>query len=148
MQHAAASLRSCMPCSASFRQASSTSCLLLVRRGAPRAASSVCPQARLRSHRSYRQPFSVTCEANIEGGGARALDESQSSWDKLTQRLVSAATVVFFFLLVPQIIKNAANLANGEVGALVAVAWVVSSVSQDPCLLNSDSFEGSYRSAI
>lgn len=71
-------------------------------------------RGRLRVHAASRPPDGET--------GV----QSSSNWDSVTAKLVSAATVVFFFLLVPQIVKNAVNLLNGDVAALTAIAWVVS----------------------
>lgn len=48
-----------------------------------------------------------------------------TGWGGVTAKLVSAATVIFFFLLVPQIIKNASNLLAADMAALKAIAWVV-----------------------
>ena len=57
-----------------------------------------------------------------------------STWDKTTSLLVSGATVVFFLLLVPQIIKNATNMMHGDLRALAAIAWVVRSCFRIPFL--------------
>lgn len=52
-----------------------------------------------------------------------------ANWDRTTGWLVDAATVPFIFLLVPQVMKNAANLSAGNAGALAALSWVV----RPPC---------------
>jgi hypothetical protein len=46
-------------------------------------------------------------------------------WDRSTARLVDASTIVFVFLLLPQILKNAKALAAGNAAALAGLSWVV-----------------------
>ena len=48
-----------------------------------------------------------------------------ATWDQTTAKLVSGATIVFFFLLVPQIAKNMGNMLDGNPAALAALSWVV-----------------------
>ena len=61
--------------------------------------------------------------------------DAAGSWDRATQRLVSAATVAFFLLLLPQILKNALNMWHGDYAALAALSWVV---NFQHCPLSSD----------
>lgn len=44
--------------------------------------------------------------------------------DNMTQRLVSAATLPFAALALPQLARNAASLAAGDAAAVAAVSWV------------------------
>ncbi len=48
-----------------------------------------------------------------------------ADWDKTSSRLVDSATVPFIFLLLPQLVKNAANMMGGNPAALAVLSWVV-----------------------
>lgn len=47
-------------------------------------------------------------------------------WDKLTTRCVELSTIVFIFLLMPQVVKNYISMANHNSEALAVLSWVVS----------------------
>lgn len=45
-------------------------------------------------------------------------------WGAFTDRLVSFSTIPFLFLLLPQLLKNHANLAAGNTAALAVLSWL------------------------
>lgn len=72
-----------------------------------------------------------------------ALTDSQAmtshKWDRITSRCVELSTVVFVFLLMPQVIKNYVAMASNNSEALAVLSWVVRQIcwSKLPNLPNS-----------
>lgn len=48
-------------------------------------------------------------------------------WDQTTSRCVELSTIVFIFLLAPQVVKNHLSASNGNSEALAILSWVVRS---------------------
>ena len=72
----------------------------------PKSASPRRPGQQLSQTLEARQPV-VRCSATRESTGQRL-----ASWDNLTQRLVTLSSLPFLFLLLPQLLKNAASLSS------------------------------------
>lgn len=49
---------------------------------------------------------------------------SSNSYGDLTQRLVGFSSLPFTFIVVPQVLQNAANIAAGQLSALASISWV------------------------
>ncbi|KAI8473956.1 MAG: hypothetical protein J3K34DRAFT_496582 [Monoraphidium minutum] len=47
-----------------------------------------------------------------------------AAWGALTERLVAGSSLPFTVLVLPQVLRNAANLSAGSLGALAAVSWL------------------------
>eukprot|EP00803_Ostreobium_quekettii_P003646 evm.model.scf_1754.1 EVM.evm.TU.scf_1754.1 scf_1754:22951-27089(-) len=62
-----------------------------------------------------------------DGGGMGPVGDGpdlRQRWDVMTQELVQLSTVPFVVLLLPQVIRNAVNMASGNLGALSILSWM------------------------
>lgn len=46
-------------------------------------------------------------------------------WNKITNRLVGASSIPFSILVLPQLVQNVINIANGNAEGLTAISWMV-----------------------
>jgi hypothetical protein len=84
------------------------------------------PPAAARPPRRRRAPplprASAAASPGAGGGGGAPL--ASKDWGATAERLVAASSLPFTFLVLPQVLQNAANLAAGAPGALAAISWV------------------------
>ena len=108
--------------SAALRQADSPAASLP-------GARLICPALDRVSPRKQRKY--VTSRQVVAASVSDVVDSLQpqsSSWEHLTQQLVTLSIVPFLLLMAPQVIKNASNFMAGNARALAALSWVVSSL--------------------
>lgn len=52
-------------------------------------------------------------------------EEGRKRWEDFTVGCVKVSTLPFMLLLLPQIIRNGANMAAGRLSALIILSWTV-----------------------
>jgi hypothetical protein len=72
--------------------------------------------------RAPAPPPRASAAASPGAGGAAPV--AGKDWAALTERLVAASSLPFTFLVLPQALQNAANIAAGAPGALASISWV------------------------
>ncbi|GMH39481.1 hypothetical protein BSKO_07379 [Bryopsis sp. KO-2023] len=76
-----------------------------------------------RGERDARRRMSTLAKA---GRGAPVVvgDDGKQWWEQVTQDLVQISTVPFVVLLMPQVVRNAINMASGNLTALSILSWM------------------------